>query len=273
MLTSDGAAHDTVGRWFDLHVDAIYGYAARRLGEHTALDVVSETFRVAYERFADFDPERGEPRAWLYGIATNLIRRHWRTEARRMRAHAAAAALVAGERSATSDDVDGSLDARSRPAPSGARRAGSGGDSRRSTRWRGHRRDGRAHRCVPPRRAVRGRRRGGLAERGPRPSAVPPPELGDQRCPGHRRGGDRCGGLDRFATGSRDPGTSEWAVARRPGRHRLRRPRRPPAPRRPSRCRATCPMQAPQRPSSTGRCHRGSRGEAVTGGWSMPGTR
>lgn len=110
--TAPEPAADIVGQWFDLHVDALYGYAARRLGEQPALDVVGETFRIALEHFDDFDPQRGEPRAWLYGIATNLIRRHWRTEARRLRTHAAAASRAAAHGADPSADVDGSLDDR-----------------------------------------------------------------------------------------------------------------------------------------------------------------
>jgi hypothetical protein len=42
---------------------------------------------------SEFDPTRGSERAWLFGIATNLLRRHWRTEQRRLRAWRRASAL------------------------------------------------------------------------------------------------------------------------------------------------------------------------------------
>ena len=70
------------------HVDAVWGYVARRLGRDLASDVVAETFRIAIENLDQFDPERGSQRAWIYGIATNQVRRHWRTESRRLRATA-----------------------------------------------------------------------------------------------------------------------------------------------------------------------------------------
>lgn len=70
------------------HVDAVWGYVARRLGTDLASDVVAETFRIAIEHLDQFDPERGSQRAWIYGIATNQLRRHWRTESRRLRATA-----------------------------------------------------------------------------------------------------------------------------------------------------------------------------------------
>lgn len=80
-------AHRIVGGWFDLHVETIHSYIARRVGDEAARDVTAETFKVALERFDRFDPALGGERAWLYGIASNLLRRHWRTEQRRLRAH------------------------------------------------------------------------------------------------------------------------------------------------------------------------------------------
>lgn len=56
---------------------------------------MSDTFRVACERFDDYDADRGGERAWLFGIATNLIRRHWRTEERRLRVQAGSVSLDA----------------------------------------------------------------------------------------------------------------------------------------------------------------------------------
>lgn len=72
--------------WYDANVDAIHGFVSRRIGRDGAPDIVSEVFRIAIERRDAYDPERGSPRAWLYGIATNVLRHHWRTEQRRLRA-------------------------------------------------------------------------------------------------------------------------------------------------------------------------------------------
>jgi RNA polymerase sigma-70 factor (ECF subfamily) len=73
-------------RLFDEHVDAVYGYVARRLGPEIAADVVADVFEVALAHADRYDADRGSERAWLFGIATNLIRRHWRSEQRRLRA-------------------------------------------------------------------------------------------------------------------------------------------------------------------------------------------
>lgn len=77
---------DNAARLFDEHVDAVYGYIGRRLGREAAADVVGDVFEIALSQSDRYDAARGSERAWLFGIATNLIRRHWRTEQRRLRA-------------------------------------------------------------------------------------------------------------------------------------------------------------------------------------------
>ncbi|MBT2206711.1 RNA polymerase sigma factor [Actinomadura sp. NEAU-AAG7] len=71
---------------YDRYFPAVYRYVAGRLGREAADDVVAETFLAAFRRRAAFDPARGAVRPWLYGIATNLIAQHRRTETRRYQA-------------------------------------------------------------------------------------------------------------------------------------------------------------------------------------------
>lgn len=106
----DADARRAVAAWFDRHVDTIHRYVARRAGDDVALDVTAETFRVALEQFSRFESSRGDERAWLYGIATNLLRRHWRTEQRLLRTQrrAGSNAVVAGDPLAA---VDARIDA------------------------------------------------------------------------------------------------------------------------------------------------------------------
>ena len=82
-LTVDAAL---LARLYDDHVDAVHAYLARRLGGELARDLVADVFEAAAGQLARFDPELGSERAWLFGIATNLLRWHWRTEERRLRA-------------------------------------------------------------------------------------------------------------------------------------------------------------------------------------------
>lgn len=74
------------------HADGLFGYLARRVGRELAEDLLADTFVEAMASVSSFDPERGSMRMWLFGIASNLIRRHWRTEERRLRSVARDAA-------------------------------------------------------------------------------------------------------------------------------------------------------------------------------------
>lgn len=73
---------------FDRYFVQVHSYVARRLGTDLADDLSSETFLIAFRQRARFDARAGAVRAWLYGIATNLIRRHRRDEVRAWRAAA-----------------------------------------------------------------------------------------------------------------------------------------------------------------------------------------
>src|SRR6266508_3978369 len=66
---------------------ALHRYLARRLGREIAVDIAAETFAIALARWSRFDRSR-PVRPWLYGIASNLARRHRRTEERQLRAYA-----------------------------------------------------------------------------------------------------------------------------------------------------------------------------------------
>lgn len=70
---------------FDRHWPRIYRYCVSRAGA-AGEDVAAETFRVALDSLRRFDPTREDARPWLYGIATNLLRRNLRSESRRTRA-------------------------------------------------------------------------------------------------------------------------------------------------------------------------------------------
>ena len=66
---------------YDRHASTVFRYAAQRLGDHAADDVMSETFLVAFERRGSYDLTVADARPWLLGIATRLIRKYARVEA------------------------------------------------------------------------------------------------------------------------------------------------------------------------------------------------
>ncbi len=71
------------GEIYEQYFAGIYAYVAGRLGRDIADDLAAETFLTAFRIRRGFDPERGELRPWLFGIATNLIARYRRAEVRR----------------------------------------------------------------------------------------------------------------------------------------------------------------------------------------------
>jgi RNA polymerase sigma-70 factor (ECF subfamily) len=72
---------------FEAEFASLHRYLARRLGASVADDLAAETFEVAFRNWGRLDPER-LVRPWLYGIAANLVRHHWRKERRMLRAYA-----------------------------------------------------------------------------------------------------------------------------------------------------------------------------------------
>jgi RNA polymerase sigma-70 factor (ECF subfamily) len=65
----------------------LYRYLRRRVGADAAEDLAAATFATAYANWERVDHVR-PLRPWLYGIAANLVRHHWRKERRMLRAYA-----------------------------------------------------------------------------------------------------------------------------------------------------------------------------------------
>jgi RNA polymerase sigma-70 factor, ECF subfamily len=72
---------------FEAEFTSLHRYLARRLGTSAADELAAETFAVAFRNWDRLDPER-PVQPWLYGIAANLMRHHWRKERRMLRAYA-----------------------------------------------------------------------------------------------------------------------------------------------------------------------------------------
>src|ERR1700746_3633321 len=86
---------------FDRHHEEIWSYLSRRAGQALAEELASETFVRACAARAAYDLSYPDAGPWLYGTATNLLRKHARTEERRRRAYA---------RALERDDVSGELE-------------------------------------------------------------------------------------------------------------------------------------------------------------------
>jgi RNA polymerase sigma-70 factor (ECF subfamily) len=72
---------------FDRHFGSIHRYLRRRVGKDLADELTAETFARALAGRANFQHGISGPRAWLFGIAANLLRRHYRDEERMLRAY------------------------------------------------------------------------------------------------------------------------------------------------------------------------------------------
>ena len=79
---------EAFGALFDRHATVVFRYLVRRVGVDEADGLLGEVFRIAFEKRATYDVARPNARPWLYGIATNLLARHRRREARRYHAMA-----------------------------------------------------------------------------------------------------------------------------------------------------------------------------------------
>jgi RNA polymerase sigma factor (sigma-70 family) len=79
-------------RLFDEHAEPLLKFLIYRTGDRAlAEDVVADTFERALRKRSMFDRRRGTEKAWLYTIATNLLRDGARRREVEERAYAAAA--------------------------------------------------------------------------------------------------------------------------------------------------------------------------------------
>lgn len=82
------ARHDTnaAGRLFDKYYDAVFGYIYHCTFDHAVTeDLTSNVFLAAFRHLGRFQWRQIPFRAWLYRIATNEVRMHYR-RAKRIRA-------------------------------------------------------------------------------------------------------------------------------------------------------------------------------------------
>ncbi|GAA1653597.1 RNA polymerase sigma factor [Actinoplanes couchii] len=97
--------HDpaAIEEFYRRHVRALTRHLTRSTGNpHDADDLVAATFIAAIESAGRYDPAAGPPRAWLFGIARNLIAMRWRGAA----AEGRALHRLAGARPPAVDEFD-----------------------------------------------------------------------------------------------------------------------------------------------------------------------
>lgn len=81
------------GEIFDRHWARLHAYCTSRAGA-AGEDIAAEVFRLAFDRRSRYDRRLDDARPWLYGIATNLLRHHFRSSRRGERAGRRARALA-----------------------------------------------------------------------------------------------------------------------------------------------------------------------------------
>ena len=101
---------EAFGLIYDRHAPALLRFLGRRVGASIAEELVGELFRIAFERRKTFDVSRASALPWLYGIGSNVLLKHRRAEARRLRASARMAATGgAADRRASAAALDARL--------------------------------------------------------------------------------------------------------------------------------------------------------------------
>jgi len=100
---------EAFGAIYDRHAPALLRFLSRRAGARIAEGLVGELFRIAFERRKTFDTSRSSALPWLYGIGSNLLLKHRRDEARRLRANARIAADDAVDRRSSARAIEARL--------------------------------------------------------------------------------------------------------------------------------------------------------------------
>jgi RNA polymerase sigma factor (sigma-70 family) len=104
ILASLPGQPELMGVLYERHATAVFRYLARRAGPSAAEDLLSEVFIAALDgRTRVVAHDSGSALPWLYGIAMNVLRRHFRRDA--------AQSVAAEDPGMDWDAVDARLDA------------------------------------------------------------------------------------------------------------------------------------------------------------------
>lgn len=78
-----GVDPDKFEAFYREHLESVEHFVARRVGDpHLAADLTADVFLAVIEGSSNYRPELGSPRAWLFGIARNVVSGECRRSAR-----------------------------------------------------------------------------------------------------------------------------------------------------------------------------------------------
>jgi RNA polymerase sigma-70 factor (ECF subfamily) len=98
-ISHDPAAFEA---FYREHIEMVQRFLARRVADpHLAADLTTDVFLAAIDAAARYRAGRGVPRAWLLGIARNVVSAEYRRAGRERRAQA----KVEGRRLLDTDDI------------------------------------------------------------------------------------------------------------------------------------------------------------------------
>ncbi len=86
-------------------------YVVSRVGTNDGPDIAAQVFVVAFQQRGGYRTEYPEASPWLYGIARNLLKAHWKKAGRRRVKEQEAASRNLPPPSGWSEDVDSRIDA------------------------------------------------------------------------------------------------------------------------------------------------------------------
>ena len=80
LLVDSRRDPEAFGEFYSRNFQPMVAYFWSRTWDHdVASDLVAETFAAALSSVGRYDPAKGSPRQWLYGIAANQHKRLWRS--------------------------------------------------------------------------------------------------------------------------------------------------------------------------------------------------
>jgi RNA polymerase sigma-70 factor (ECF subfamily) len=85
------------------HLEVVLRFITRRVVDpHLAADLTADVFLAVIDNAASYDPRRGDPRAWVFGVARNVVS----AENRRVARDVQLRRRVAGRRLLVDDDIE-----------------------------------------------------------------------------------------------------------------------------------------------------------------------